>query len=468
MDPEKVLETYMQPIFYFLLRKTSERTEAEDLTQTVFLEILIALQKGIVPEDERAWVWKIARNHYAKWAACRSKDRQNVDVDDLRETVSDGTSVEDKVLQTEEAALLYRELSHLREDYRSIVCAYYFENRSLGEIAQARGLPLGTIKRKISECRKHLKEGMTMARTYGKRSFAPEEVFFYENWNPASGQDGRHYIAHALPQNILLEAYDNPSTAEELSLALGVAMPYMENELNFLMEGELLLLEHGKYRTNLIILTREMQEKIYALSEEVLPAMTEAVKKAVTEVYEKPDCPKNVPFEDLKLALVERILATQMVFKVPYTLHGPHTIRHSDGSEWALTGYVVFENSDECRKCLEVTGSETYNQVIMLGNRKNVEDIDVPLTEIPVFPIEADDPLFDTSQTKEICALYNKYVEGRNAVYIAEIPAYLHGKVSLSDPTDFRRKVIDRLIDEGWITLAEDMNKSPAGIWMSR
>ncbi len=467
MHPERILETYMQPIFYFMLRKTSDRAEAEDLTQTVFLEILTALQKGIVPEDERAWVWKIARNHYARWAARRTNDRRSVNVDDLRETVSDGTSVEDDVLRSEEVTLLYRELAHLREDYRSIVCAYYFENRSLGEIAASRGLPLGTVKRKISECRKHLKEGMTMARTYGKRSFAPEEIKFSQNWNPASGQDGMRYVEHILPQNILLEAYDNPSTAEELSLALGVAMPYMENELNFLMEGELLLLERGKYRTNLIILTREIQERLYALSEDILPAMTEAVKKAVAEVYAKPDCPKNVSFEDLKLTLAERILATQMFFHTPDKLHGSHTIRHQDGSEWALTGYAVFEMSDECRKCLEVTGSETYHQIIMLGNRGNVENIVVPVTDLPVFPVE-NNALFATPQTERICALYGKYAEGRNAVYAAENPAYLHGKANLSDPTDFRRKVIDRLIDEGWITLAEDMNKSPVGMWMYR
>ncbi len=465
----------MQPIFYFMLRKTSDRAEAEDLTQTVFLEILTALQKGIVPEDERAWVWKIARNHYAKWASRRTNDRRNVDVDELRETVSAGTSVEEDVLRTEELALLYRELAHLREDYRSIVCAYYFENRSLGEIAVLRGLPLGTVKRKISECRKHLKEGMTMARTYGKRSFAPEHVYFYQNWDPSTGQNANHYIVRALPQNILLEAYDNPSTAEELSLALGVGMPYMENELYFLMEGELLLLEHGKYRTNIILMTREMQEKIYAISEEVLPAMTETVKKAVAEVYEKPDCPKKLSFEDMKLTLVERILATQL----PGRSHSPHVIRHKDGSEWAVTGYVTFDGADECRKCLEVTGNDTYHQIIMLGNRQYsrdtvgaegflvVEGIDVPVTDIPVFLYE-NDPLFVTSQTATLRALYEKYADGRDAVYAVEIPAYLYGKANLSDPTDFRRKVIDRLIEEGWITLAEDMNKSPAGIWMYR
>ena len=40
---EQIIREYMQPVFYFALRKTSSRTEAEDLTQTVMLEILTAV-----------------------------------------------------------------------------------------------------------------------------------------------------------------------------------------------------------------------------------------------------------------------------------------------------------------------------------------------------------------------------------------------------------------------------------------
>ncbi|MBO5258533.1 MAG: sigma-70 family RNA polymerase sigma factor, partial [Clostridia bacterium] len=162
---ERILETYMQPVFYFALRKTSDRAEAEDFTQNVLLDVLTAVSRGFTPEDERAWVWKIARNHYAKWADRRKHVRNTLDIDEVRETVSDGSAVEDDLLHAEETALLYRELAHLSRDYRTIVCEYYFANRTLGDIAESLGLPLGTVKRKISECRNHLKEGMNMART---------------------------------------------------------------------------------------------------------------------------------------------------------------------------------------------------------------------------------------------------------------------------------------------------------------
>ena len=32
-------------------------------------------------------------------------------------------------------------------------------------------------------------------------------------------------------------------------------------------------------------------------------------------------------------------------------------------------------------------------------------------------------------------------------------------------PTEQKIEVIDRLIETGWITLAEDMNKSEMGVW---
>ena len=49
---------------------------------------------------------------------------------------------------------------------------------------------------------------------------------------------------------------------------------------------------------------------------------------------------------------------------------------------------------------------------------------------------------------------------------MADIPTYLHGKTTIMSNVDFRKLVIDRLIETGWITLAEDMNKSEMGVWM--
>ena len=50
-----------------------------------------------------------------------------------------------------------------------------------------------------------------------------------------------------IPNNILLQANNNPSTLEELSIELGVALPYMEEEVNLLHQATLLEKQGDKY-----------------------------------------------------------------------------------------------------------------------------------------------------------------------------------------------------------------------------
>lgn len=66
-------------------------------------------------------------------------------------------------------------------------------------------------------------------------------------------------ISHLLYKNIFLEAYDNPSTADELALEIGIALPYMEEELEFLVGEELLKKSGQKYETAFPIVSQEEQ-----------------------------------------------------------------------------------------------------------------------------------------------------------------------------------------------------------------
>ena len=58
----------------------------------------------------------------------------------------------------------------------------------------------------------------------------------------------------------MLAAYDIPMTAQELSVELGVAMPYLEEELAILVKAGVLLKTGEKYRTNLVILTGDYEQ----------------------------------------------------------------------------------------------------------------------------------------------------------------------------------------------------------------
>lgn len=101
-----------------------------------------------------------------------------------------------------------------------------------------------------------------MARQFGPKSYKPEEVRFEGSGSQASGLPWSA-VQRSLPKNILLEASNNPSTAEELAVAVGVAMPYMEEEIAALEDAQLLKKVGTRYVTNFFIMNRELQTAIH-------------------------------------------------------------------------------------------------------------------------------------------------------------------------------------------------------------
>src|SRR5213075_1860196 len=55
-------ERYSAQIFGYCMHQLGSREEAEDAVQTTFMNAFRGLQRGIVPELESAWLFKIAHN----------------------------------------------------------------------------------------------------------------------------------------------------------------------------------------------------------------------------------------------------------------------------------------------------------------------------------------------------------------------------------------------------------------------
>ena len=248
-------ENYMEKLFYFCLKKTGGTDEAEELTQEISLNIFSALNKGSVPTNFSAWVWKIARNRYSMWATKKHIRNESVTGSDIEdyEIEDKKTSILDEMIHKEQLSLLRRELAFIKSDYRNILVAYYIENRPIREIAQSLSLSETTVKQRLHRARSILKEGMDMTREFGKRSYNPENITFAASGSQPSGLPWKA-VQRSIPQNILLQASNNPSTVEELSIELGIALPYMEEEVELLYKATLLEKQGNRYITNFFIL----------------------------------------------------------------------------------------------------------------------------------------------------------------------------------------------------------------------
>ncbi len=256
-------EQYMEKIFYFCLKKTGNSHHAEDLSQDIALSVFSELRKERSIEFFPAWVWKIARNRYSKWAEHKHHQLDSESTLEAESEQMGEDSPEASLIHKEDIFLLRRELAFISSNYRDILVAYYIEERSVGEIAGTLSLPKGTVQSKLFRARTILKEGMTMARKFGTRSYNAEDIRFSASGNQPSGLPWSA-VERKIPKNIILEAGNNPSTVEELSMALGIAVPYMEEEVELLRKATLLKKLGDKYITNFFIMSRECQEAIYS------------------------------------------------------------------------------------------------------------------------------------------------------------------------------------------------------------
>ncbi len=59
---ERLYERHSSRVFGYCLRMLGSREDAEDASQTTFMHAFRALQRGVVPAFETAWLLTIARN----------------------------------------------------------------------------------------------------------------------------------------------------------------------------------------------------------------------------------------------------------------------------------------------------------------------------------------------------------------------------------------------------------------------
>ena len=331
-------EETMGKVFYFCLKKTGSSHEAEDLTSEISLCILQALRRGAQPVCLSAYVWQIARNRYRLWAI--RKRRAGLSAPLEEQDGADAFRAEDEVVNSEQLALLRRELAFIASDYRSILVAYYIRDEKTADIALRLGLSESTVRSRLFRARRILEEGMEMSRTFGKKSYAPEEITFAASGSQPSGLPWKA-IKRKAAKNILLQASCNPSTAEELSMELGIALPYMEEELELLVQATLLKKEGPRYVTNFVILDSECQQELYktqrSRTKERSALIDRLADALVPKVRELNAVRNDMSDGDVKWFLIPYITDFCIEQEKRYTLEWPE--KRDNGETWGLLGY---------------------------------------------------------------------------------------------------------------------------------
>ena len=274
---EIIIQENMQKIYLYCVKRVENTVVAEDVASDIILELLRSYERIIYDEAVYGYIWSVANNLCKNY--WRRREKEN-----YAEIPKDYVgmccySPEESFVREEEMMLLRRELSLLRENYRRIVICYYIGGCSCEEIADKYNLSVTNVKQCLFEGRKKLKEGMDMVREYGELSYAPEK-FTFNFWGDYS--DGYWQLfERKLPGNLIIAAYDSPKTLEELSLEMGVGVPYLEDEVAILENMGLLVRKGKSYQSNMVLYDEQWRKKVYDKATELIRANLADVKKLV-------------------------------------------------------------------------------------------------------------------------------------------------------------------------------------------
>ncbi|MBQ4270312.1 MAG: RNA polymerase sigma factor [Clostridiales bacterium] len=160
---ERMIREYGKDIYSFCIYLTGSRDLADDLYQQTFLT---AIEKGDIDPDNnpRSYLLGIAvnlRNNQRRKLLFR-RNREYLESDDVYDVISnisDGNeNMGDELERKERNKEIRKGVALLPEKLRQVVIMYYTEDLPVAEIASILNISEGTVKSRLSNARKKLKE----------------------------------------------------------------------------------------------------------------------------------------------------------------------------------------------------------------------------------------------------------------------------------------------------------------------
>ncbi|BBH21233.1 hypothetical protein Back11_25780 [Paenibacillus baekrokdamisoli] len=273
---ESHLQVYSKKIFGFALSKTSHEQNAKDLSQEISLALYRSLGTGRQVDNMDAWVHTICCYTWSNYLAREKRHWSNVDIDHMHSLLDEKAEILTE--ETDHMLLgLRQEVAYLSRLHRDITVQYYYERKSVEQIAERLQIAAGTVKWHLFEVRKKLKEAMKMEQTVDNLSFNPVRMMVGHSGSPGPNNEPNCYFNSLLTANICVAIYEKALSIEDIARKIGTASAFVEDEIQKLEKSDLVLQKgKGKYRTNFII------ETMVSLSAE-----TDYIKSKAEELAEE-------------------------------------------------------------------------------------------------------------------------------------------------------------------------------------
>lgn len=156
---EALYDEWGSYIYSLAYRLTGTRTDAEDLTQEAFIRVFRFL-KDYKGGSLKGWLYKIVTNTFYLKVEKDKKNPLLPGEDEILDLLArqHQPNAADTLIERENEARVQQAILSLPRDYRIAVLLADLEELNYQEISEVLGVPLGTVRSRISRGRHLLKE----------------------------------------------------------------------------------------------------------------------------------------------------------------------------------------------------------------------------------------------------------------------------------------------------------------------
>ncbi|MFZ7103795.1 MAG: RNA polymerase sigma factor [Peptococcaceae bacterium] len=153
----ELVDRYKRQIFNLACKFTHDYSQAQDLSQEVFVHCF--LQLGSFKENAKfsTWLYRLAVNKCIDWQRKNKREPQFVELIDIVEHRDDG-SPEEIYLKKERELWLKNTVLSLPEKYKIVLLLYIKQDLTYGEIGEILNLPVKTVETRIYRAKKLIKK----------------------------------------------------------------------------------------------------------------------------------------------------------------------------------------------------------------------------------------------------------------------------------------------------------------------
>src|SRR5437868_14731516 len=164
---ERLYHAHVGDVHRYALAVTGNRADAEDVTQTTFMQAYRALDRGEHPDKPRNWLITVAHN------VCRQRFRETarrpIEVE-YDEDVGEALVPSD---DAPTAADIQRALGQLALNQREALVMRELEGRSYAQIAELLGISIAAVETLLFRARRALREQPDVALSCAEAEAAP-------------------------------------------------------------------------------------------------------------------------------------------------------------------------------------------------------------------------------------------------------------------------------------------------------